>query len=435
MRHGGRLVRGLRLIVLALAVLGGVAAVAGPEPARARPAVVVSDARVGLHSAVTRFVLDLSEDVSFDLFTLADPYRVVIDLPEIKWELSAAALPARKGLFRGLRFGLFRPGTSRLVLDCNDPVAVNEAFIMKPLNDKGYRLVVDLVATSRNAFLSTIHGAKRPPVASRRTASPPTASPQAARSRAVSPPPSLTFAPPPPRPRSSPVQRVIVIDPGHGGVDPGAIGVSGIYEKNITLAAARDLRNELLRLGGYRVILTRNRDKFIRLRDRVAFGRNADADLFVSLHADTMPNRKVRGASVYTLSETASDAEAAALAVQENKADLIAGVDLTHETSEVANILIDLAQRETMNRSARFAALLVDELRRETRLLRNTHRFAGFAVLKAPDVPSVLVELGFLSNRRDEKTLRTKAYRRKLAAAIARGIDRYLVGVEEALRK
>jgi N-acetylmuramoyl-L-alanine amidase len=228
---------------------------------------------------------------------------------------------------------------------------------------------------------------------------------------------------------------VIVIDPGHGGDDPGAIGVSGTYEKNITLAAARDVRNELQRLGGYRVVLTRERDKFIRLRDRVAFGRDAGADLFVSLHADTMPNRQVRGASVYTLSETASDAEAAALAVQENKADLIAGVDLTQETSEVANILIDLAQRETMNRSAQFAALLVDELRRETRLLRNTHRFAGFAVLKAPDVPSVLVELGFLSNRRDEKMLRTKAYRQKLAAAIARGIDRYLVGVEEAFRK
>lgn len=420
MRHGRRFVRGLRLIALALAVFSGVTAVAGPEPARAKPAAVVTGARVGLHSAVTRFVLDLSDRVSFDLFTLADPYRVVIDMAEVEWELPAAALPARKGFFRGLRYGLFRPGTSRLVLDCNNPVAVNEAFIMKPLNDKGYRLVVDLVATSRNAFLSTIRGAVRPPAAGR---------------PATSGPAAIAFAPPPPRPKSVAVQRVIVIDPGHGGDDPGAIGVSGIYEKNIALAAARDVRNELIRLGGYRVILTRERDTFIRLRDRVAFARDADADLFVSLHADTMPNRKVRGASVYTLSETASDAEAAALAVKENKADLIAGVDLTHETSEVANILIDLAQRETMNRSARFAALLVDELRRETRLLRNTHRFAGFAVLKAPDVPSVLVELGFLSNRRDEKTLRTKAYRRKLAAAIARGIDRYLVGVEEALRK
>lgn len=183
------------------------------------------------------------------------------------------------------------------------------------------------------------------------------------------------------------------------------------------------------------MVLTRESDTFIRLRDRVAFGRRVGADLFVSLHADTMPNKRVRGASVYTLSETASDAEAAALAEQENKADLIAGVDLTHETSEVANILIDLAQRETMNRSAQFAAVVVDELQRETRLLRNTHRFAGFAVLKAPDVPSVLVELGFLSNREDEKMLRSEVYRKKLASAIARGIDSYFVRVEEALRK
>jgi N-acetylmuramoyl-L-alanine amidase len=420
MRHRRRLVCGLRLIALAFAVFGAVTAVASPEPAQAKPAAVATDARVGLQDEVTRLVLDLSDHVTFDLFTLDDPYRVVIDMPEIKWELAASALPSRKGLFGRLRYGLFRPGTSRLVLDCNGPVAVNEAFVMKPLDDKGYRLVVDLVAADHNAFMSSIRGLKRAPAASRPT---------------TSPSPSLTFAPPPPRPGSSPVQRVIVIDPGHGGDDPGAIGVSGTYEKNITLAAARDVRNELQRLGGYRVVLTRERDKFIRLRDRVAFGRDAGADLFVSLHADTMPNRQVRGASVYTLSETASDAEAAALAVQENKADLIAGVDLTQETSEVANILIDLAQRETMNRSAQFAALLVDELRRETRLLRNTHRFAGFAVLKAPDVPSVLVELGFLSNRGDEKMLRTKAYRQKLAAAIARGIDRYLVGVEEAFRK
>jgi N-acetylmuramoyl-L-alanine amidase len=425
MRHRGRLVHGLRLIALALAVLSGVMSVAGPDPARAKPATVASDARVGLHSSVTRFVLDLSDEVSFELFTLADPYRVVIDMPEIKWELPASALVLKKGPCRALRYGLYRPETSRLVIDCNDPVAVNEAFIMKPLNDRRYRLVIDLVATSRDAFLSTIRGgpirgAARPAVASR---------PAAGGSLPIA------FAPPPPRPKSPPAQRVIVIDPGHGGADPGAIGVSGIYEKNITLAAARDVRDELLRKGGYRVILTRDRDTFIRLRDRVNFGREKGADLFLSLHADTMPNRKVRGASVYTISETASDAEAAALAEQENKADLIAGVDLTHESSEVANILIDLAQRETMNRSAQFAAHLVNELRQETLLLRNTHRFAGFAVLKAPDVPSVLVELGFLSNRRDEKMLRSKKYRQELAAAIARGIDRYFVGVEEALRK
>jgi N-acetylmuramoyl-L-alanine amidase len=180
------------------------------------------------------------------------------------------------------------------------------------------------------------------------------------------------------------------------------------------------------------VVLTRNRDIFLRRRDRVAKSRAAGAELFISLHADVIKNRKIRGLSVYTLSEKASDKEAAALAEKENKADLIAGLDLSNESPVVTNILIDLAQRETMNNSSRFAAMLIKELGREVRILRNTHRFAGFAVLKAPDVPSVLLELGFLSNRHEEKALRSKAYRAKLGAALVRGVDQYFARIEEA---
>ena len=165
----------------------------------------------------------------------------------------------------------------------------------------------------------------------------------------------------------------------------------------------------------------------------MAFARDVNADLFISIHADSIRSKRVRGLSVYTLSERASDQESAELAERENKADLIVGIDLTETTPEITNILIDLAQRETMNRSARFAAALVKELGRETRLLRNTHRFAGFRVLKAPDVPSVLVELGFLSNRRDERDLRKKAYRLTLARALVRSIDRYFARVEQAV--
>jgi len=229
-------------------------------------------------------------------------------------------------------------------------------------------------------------------------------------------------------------KRVIVIDPGHGGVDPGAIGVSGIYEKHITLAAARDLKEHLERTGRFKVYLTRDRDVFIRLRGRIEIARERNADLFISVHADTIRNRKIRGLSVYTLSEKASDKEAAELADRENKSDLIAGIDLSHESEEVTNILIDLAQRETMNQSARLASLLVDELKTRVKVLRNPHRFAGFAVLKAPDVPSVLIEMGFLSNRDDERALRSKSHRRKVAQSIAGAVDAYFRKIESASR-
>ncbi len=163
----------------------------------------------------------------------------------------------------------------------------------------------------------------------------------------------------------------------------------------------------------------------MRLRGRIARARAAGADLFISLHADFLPDSAVRGAAIYTLSERASDKEAAALAAKENKADLIAGMDLSHNSKQVTDILIDLAQRETMNYSVRFAKLLADELRRSTRLLRKSHRFAVFAVLKAPDVPSVLVEMGYLSNAQDEKRLTQPRYQARLAKAITRAIGRY----------
>jgi N-acetylmuramoyl-L-alanine amidase len=211
--------------------------------------------------------------------------------------------------------------------------------------------------------------------------------------------------------------------------------VSGIYEKHVTLAMARELKKELEETGRFKVMLTRDRDIFIRLGDRVQIARDAKAELFISVHADTVKNKAIRGPSVYTLSEKAADKEAAELAERENKADLIAGIDLSHETPEVTNILIDLAQRESMNESARFAAVLVDQLKLTTSVLRNTHRFAGFAVLKAPDVPSVLLELGFLSNPSDERSLRSRNYRAQLATAVAKALDAHFVRVEEATRK
>ena len=218
---------------------------------------------------------------------------------------------------------------------------------------------------------------------------------------------------------------LVYIDPGHGGPDPGTIGHSGTFEKNVTLAVARELERQLLATGRYRVKLTRESDVFVALRERFAMARADGADIFISLHADSSFVGDPRGLSVYTLSETSSDAEAAALAAKENKADLIAGVDLTKQSNAVSSILIDLTQRETKNQSARFAELLVNELGRVTMLLPNTHRFAGFAVLKAPDIASVLIEMGYLSNVQDEALLLSPAHRAKLAGAMLRAIDGY----------
>ena len=225
-----------------------------------------------------------------------------------------------------------------------------------------------------------------------------------------------------PEPQGLPL---VYIDPGHGGPDPGTIGHSGTYEKNVTLAVAEELERELLATGRYRVKLTRRSDMFVALRERFEMARVDHADIFISLHADSSFVGDPRGLSVYTLSETSSDAEAAALAAKENKADLIAGVDLTKQSTAVTSILIDLAQRETKNQSAHFAELLVNELGRVTTLLPNTHRFAGFAVLKAPDIASVLIEMGYLSNVQDEALLLSGAHRAKLAGAMLRAIDGY----------
>lgn len=215
----------------------------------------------------------------------------------------------------------------------------------------------------------------------------------------------------------------IVIDPGHGGVDPGARSLTGADEKDIALAYAHELRRRLLATGRYRVVMTREKDVFVRLRDRVAFAQRMGGDLFVSIHANNHRSRRIRGASVYTLSEKASDAEAEALATKENKADIIAGLDFSDQSEEVNKILIDLAQRETMNRSKLFANMLVKKLGSVTRLLRNTHRFAGFAVLKSPVVASVLVEIGYLSNAKEERLLRNASHRAKVANATIQAID------------
>jgi N-acetylmuramoyl-L-alanine amidase len=216
---------------------------------------------------------------------------------------------------------------------------------------------------------------------------------------------------------------LIMLDPGHGGVDPGCISADGVYEKDITLATALALAHDLEAAGRYRVKLTRSDDEYVPLGERVARARAAGADVMLSIHADALPDEHLRGASVFTLSEQASDLAAAALAARENRADFVAGIDLSRHAPEVSNILFDLARRETNNQSIRLARDLVAELGRRVRLLNHSHRSAGFAVLKAPDIPSALVEIGCLSNREEEALLKSLPYQRKLTQGLMQSLN------------
>lgn len=466
--------------------------------AMAAPVAVVTGAAVDRGGSVTRIALDLSDQVAFNVFALADPHRIVIDLSDVSWQARTADLRG-SGSCSTLRHGELRPGTWRIVVECQAATTIRKALLQKPGGGSGYRLLVELAPGPRKGVLGYMSteprrteqavtvqarrsapaaveaaapraligdtqvaslaptlsqmnrvlpeapagrwqpmspGASAPAAVRPLPAPPATATPQPDRQpapAATAPAPpaevgatALALPPPLKRPGSPRAERVVVLDAGHGGPDPGAIGVSGIYEKDITLAAVREIKRALEETRRYKVLLTRNDDRFIRLRDRVDFARRANADLFVSVHADSVSGRDVRGASVYTLSNRASDWEAAALAEKENKADLIAGLDLSGESSEVTNILIDLAQRETMNQSAGLAGHVVEHLADATGVLPNPHRFAGFAVLKAPDIPSVLIELGFLSNRSDERALQRSDNRKRVAAAVAKAIDAYL---------
>ena len=387
-----------RIFLLALCL-----ALAAPAAPAAWAQPMVSQVRIGEHPDKTRFVMELSEAPRYRVFTLADPFRVVIDLPELRWAPGRGEGDQKGGLIAAMRFGLFAPGTSRVVLDLRAPARVSRVFVLPPTGNYPYRLVIDVVPVSRASFLA----ARAAPIVS----DPP-----------LDPASSAVAVPPQPE---ADERRTIVIDPGHGGIDPGSRSLTGVDEKNIALAYARALRRQLEAGGRYRVVLTRDQDIFISLRDRFGLAERVAGDLFISLHANNHDSPRVRGASVYTLSEQASDAEAEALAAKENKADIIAGINLAEQTEVVSKILIDLAQRETMNLSKQFANGLVGELGRVTKLLGNAHRSAGFAVLKSATVPSILIEIGYLSNRPEERLLRSKKHRISVSRAIGAAIETY----------
>ena len=364
---------------------------------------VASDARLGGDDAQTRFVMDFSRKIDLRAFTLADPYRVVIDIPQVVFQLPPKTGESGRGLIKAFRFGLVMQGGSRLVFDLTKPAKIEKAFVVDSTEAAPARLVLELSPTDRASFL-------RRSVVDNRTA------------RADAPANNT------PAPKDGDQRPLVMLDPGHGGLDTGTKGPSGQEEKDIVLTFAQRLRERLEKSGKYRVLLTRSDDTFVALADRVRIAREAGATLFVSIHADSLPHGEgdAQGASIYTLSDTATDSEAARLAEKENRADVIAGVDLKSEPDDVAGILIDLAERETKSLSTQFAHKLADEMKSATRMHKKPLKSAGFRVLRAPDIPSVLVELGYVSNRQDLQLLLSEPWRNRTADSMAQAIETFL---------
>lgn len=342
--------------------------------------------------------IEMSRAVPWRVFTLDDPQRVVVDFSELDWAgLDPQAVLAASDRIVEMRAGLFRPGWTRLVLTLAAPMVVENAWMTSTdTADSTALMRLDLAQSTPQAFAATT-GA----------------------------PDSAVFTPVTPRPMPSPKTRqtgfgdlVVVLDPGHGGIDPGAER-EDVVEADLMLTFARQLKETLLRTGGFKVVMTRDRDMFVPLEERVTIARRAGADVFLSLHADALAQGRATGATVYTLSEDATDAASQSLAERHDRGDILAGVDLTRQSDEVALVLMDLARTETTPRAEALADALVEGIYSATGSSYKSPRMkAGFSVLKAPDIPSALIELGFLSSPRDRKLLQDENWRRQAAEGI-----------------
>ena len=393
--------------LVGVTVLGGASAAertgeAVPPTSAADDFPVARDVRLGGDETQTRLIVDLSRKIDVRTFTLANPYRVVMDMPQVTFQFPPKVGEAGRGLIKAFRFGLVMQGGSRMVIDLARPAQVDMAFVLDPIHDQPARLVLHLTATDRETFTRSL---------ALESGAPQRSKPEA---------PVETKGNGDSRP-------LVVIDPGHGGIDNGTRAASGEMEKTIVLEFSLLLRDKLEKSGKYRVLMTRTDDTFVALGDRVQFARARQAALFISIHADALRRREgdAQGATVYTLSERASDARAARLAEAENKADVIAGLDLSAEEKDVAGILIDLARRETKTFSVQFAQTMVGALKSAARLHQHPLKSASFAVLKAPDMPSVLVELGYVSNKADLKSLVSTEWRVRTADSIVQAVDAF----------
>ena len=420
------------LAALFISVLSSVTASAQNSLTAMRLGNVELDGQLAL-----RLVVETAVPQQAKMLLLSDPWRLVLDYDDMEWAVAGLPSSGQLSLLpaTGYRFGHPKPGSGRLVIELALPASPERAFTLPPKN-KGHRLVIDLMdrgeisfklaqkalangafqaipgSAIQNSVPAVVPAPAKPASVGRTTKNP------AVSGRAV------TLA----VPQSRPKRWVVAIDAGHGGKDPGAIGIRGAYEKKITLAAAKQLAAHLNATGKIQARLVRSGDRYLKLRQRIQVARDVNADAFISLHADSAKRSSARGISVFSLSDKASDKEAAYLAARENKADLIGGPDLGAEDPLAANALLGMFQRETMNESAHLARAILNEIKGFPGGDKRGHRFAGFAVLKSPDVPSVLVEMGFLSNVEDEKNLNSSRYRDKLTKQIAKALVLWLEG-------
>jgi N-acetylmuramoyl-L-alanine amidase len=392
-----------------LALVAGLLAGALCLPAFAQP--VASAVRVETEGPVTRLIFETSARVEAEAYVMSNPDRVIIDLPEVNFQLPPKAgqpEPVARGkkvpakVVSSFRFGQFAAGKARVVVDLGRPAVVKATHAVPRIG--GFDLIIEMQEADPAAFAQAVKQATQEAVAREILADVPKRGDQ----------------------KGSAGLPVIVIDPGHGGIDVGAQASGNVQEKDIVFDFAKTLRTQLEKTGRYRVVMTRSGDVFVPLGERVKTARDANADLFISIHADILSDPQgVSGATVYTVSDKASDREAARLAEKENLADSVAGLEGKEDAGDVSDILFDLTRRETRTWSHAFARTLVNYWGEAGPLNKNPHRSAGFRVLKAPDVPSVLLELGYLSNARDTAALTRPEWRGRAAEAMVKAVDAF----------
>ncbi|MFD0917885.1 N-acetylmuramoyl-L-alanine amidase [Pseudahrensia aquimaris] len=392
------------VVVLWASLLGvGMALAQDEQDAKAMPPIAFAGRIVG-NDERFRLIVDFDKDVKRDVVVLDNPRRLIIDMDEVVFSLGEQLTNSPSSLVRGVRFGSIAPGRSRIVVSLNEPIEIRRQSFVELKEQERHRLIIDSVGTTQQRFAAIAKDGEA----------------RLARGATAWKGDRVT------RPRGPRKTFRVVIDPGHGGIDGGATGRHQSIEKEITLSFAKKLRDELSGNPLIEVLLTREEDTFVSLRERLNFARRHKAHLKISVHADSLGQKNIRGATVYTLSEEGSDSLSRVLAAKQNRADLVAGLSLPEAEKGTTDILIDLTRRETEVFSRQLAHLLVKHLRKSVELINNPNRSADFFVLKAPDVPSVLLELGYLSNDQDEKLMQSVAWRRKAAKSVADAIVDFL---------
>jgi len=403
------------------------------------PNFIVSDASArNIEASINSYYIDhykndirvtftTSKDIKYKIFTLSSPDRIILDIPNGKWKAESNARGVMPNIVKKIRTGTPDKNILRIVFDLTTNVKIKSHSYSN--NRLGF-----VFSSKKKIYSKSKYSKKNKTLRSKKTnTKTPISLSRSYKIQKDSPfnLPSFKTKKIPTyknsilkrtKPRRKPI---IIIDSGHGGKDPGAIGKGRTKEKNITLSYALELTKILSKSGKYKIYLTRSNDKYLSLKSRVSRARKVDGDILLSLHADSHPNPKTKGLSVYTLSDKRAKREAKKLISKAKKEEVIRGIDLSNESNDISSALISMTQQDTKNTSALLAKLLIKELSKEVRLLRNTHRLASLAVLTGADIPSTLIELGYLSNRQEEKLLNQKKYREKIARAIKRAIDIY----------